>query len=697
MNLNDITTKPYILALFKRDDGTRFLLGSGAYEFKDDQQHFVANTMANDVVEVQGSDGALLAGQVRRSATQNFDGFIADASSTKGSVENYRKAFIAFFQKNHYYTVVYIFADGTAIQRRRGFIVDAPEVKELWQMTPEYHVALNFEDVNYYKYAENASGDEIYSNLANLTSKITASGGLIWDSLGSATTTAEGTNFTIFGTTAEDNLESVQLKGQTEQASYTGKNLYQLRTTQTQNGITFTNNGDGTFNISGTATAQAEFTLHTTTAQSRIIAGQTYTLSSSAPVTNQGIQYYIHNTNSSGIWQNTIMAFNTDGTRTAGTTGDYVDFRVVIFSGKTVNYTNVKTQLELGSTATSFEPYVGGTASPNPDYPQTVQTVTGTQTITISDGASQSQTLSVRLGSVELCKLGTYQDYIFKSNGNWYIHKEIKKLDVSSLTGWYLNNNTNFRTLTGVSDIVFPSSNDTVGIILSPSYTAQTANSLGNASYDYGIALGAASYISVRNKDITTLQAFETYLANNQIYAYVALTTPTDTQITDADLISDLNDLLGADTYEGSTSFESSATGNLPAWLVVEAKTGSGGVIWDNIGATWEEGGEAGDTFITVDSITEVFPTITITGPASNPQISNITTGQILKYTGNVTSSQKLVIDIQQKTAKLNGTSVISNVSGDWLYLMPGNNRMVYTIDNAEPNTAIIEWQEITG
>ena len=66
MELADITTKCYILTLFIRDDGERFLLGSGAYEFKQNQLHFITNTVQSDLVEVQGNDGVLLAGQVRR-------------------------------------------------------------------------------------------------------------------------------------------------------------------------------------------------------------------------------------------------------------------------------------------------------------------------------------------------------------------------------------------------------------------------------------------------------------------------------------------------------------------------------------------------------------------------------------------------------------------------------------------------------
>lgn len=184
MNLGQIVTKPFILAMFKRDDGERFLLGSGAYEFKDSQLHFAANSYSNDVVEVQGTDGALLAGQVRRATAQSFDGFVGDGRTPKATVENLRVDFFKFFQKNHFYTAIYIFTDGTAIQRQRGYIVDAPEVQELYQNTPEYHVALNFEDVNYYRYAENAEGEEAYSISATIYSSYQLSGGLEWDSVG---------------------------------------------------------------------------------------------------------------------------------------------------------------------------------------------------------------------------------------------------------------------------------------------------------------------------------------------------------------------------------------------------------------------------------------------------------------------------------------------------------------------------------
>lgn len=184
MTVQGVTTRGWILALFKRSDGERLLLGDGGYDFADGLQHFTANTFENDVVELQGSDGALLAGQVRRAATQEFDGYVGGGTTTKAEVETLRRAFFAFFRKNYFYTVIYIFKDGTAIQRKRGYIVDAPEVQELYQIYPKYHVALGFEDVNYYSYSEDADGNETYNRAAAIPFSGVEGGGIVWDSTG---------------------------------------------------------------------------------------------------------------------------------------------------------------------------------------------------------------------------------------------------------------------------------------------------------------------------------------------------------------------------------------------------------------------------------------------------------------------------------------------------------------------------------
>ena len=184
MNLDSITPTGFILAMFIRNDGERFLLGDGDYTFTQKQLLFSAVSMANDIVELQGANGAMLAGQVRRPTTQSFDGFIGDATSSRNDVEIARRKFISFFRQNFSYTVVYIDTNGNTSQQKLGYIVDAPEVKELYQIQPNYRVALAFEDVNYYEYAEDSDGNETYASSAKIPLTGDSYGGLIWDNDG---------------------------------------------------------------------------------------------------------------------------------------------------------------------------------------------------------------------------------------------------------------------------------------------------------------------------------------------------------------------------------------------------------------------------------------------------------------------------------------------------------------------------------
>lgn len=186
MSIKGVDPRCWVMALFIRSDGERFLLGDGAFQFIESQQHFSANEVDNTVVSLQGSDGVLLAGQTKRATPQSFDGYVGDATVSREDVEQYRRDFLAFFAggADVRYEVVYIFPDGSAIKRQRGFISDAPAVPELWQVHPEYHVSLNFEDPNYYTYAEDADGNELYGQEANISLYNSTTGGFEWDSVG---------------------------------------------------------------------------------------------------------------------------------------------------------------------------------------------------------------------------------------------------------------------------------------------------------------------------------------------------------------------------------------------------------------------------------------------------------------------------------------------------------------------------------
>lgn len=212
MSVKGVNAQCFIMALFIRNDGARLLIGGGMYEFKNGQKHFAPNSVSNTTIDVQGADGVLLAGQTRRAAKQSFDGYVGDATVTKEDIEKARREFISFFKTGieYRYEVVYIFPDGSAIKRQRGFLVDAPSVEEIWQIHPEYHVAVNFEDVNYYTYNEDAEGNELYGQSANILLYNAVTGGfpfddrgLIWDENGAVC-------YPRLGGTTTLNINSIQ-------------------------------------------------------------------------------------------------------------------------------------------------------------------------------------------------------------------------------------------------------------------------------------------------------------------------------------------------------------------------------------------------------------------------------------------------------------------------------------------------------
>lgn len=702
MAIKDVDTKCYILALFIRSDGERFLLGSGRYEFVKKQMHFSANTIANDVVEIQGNDGYLLAGQVRRPGTQNFDGYVGTGTTSKTDVESYRRAFFKFFRKNFLYKVIYVFPDGSAIQRKRGFLVDAPTVQELYQMYPEYHVALNFEDINYYYYNEDADGNEIYGKSALIGLSIAATGGLIWDALGAVSigyTWSEPVEMSGSELVINNQLNmkapitDLTLKGDTFQQTYSGKNLFSGNFAQ------FDSTG-------GSGSTYSYFELPSED-------NYVITLIAKNDIPVQSSSKYLGFTKQGGSASGGYKwVFNADSTATKGQhltvtntyQGSYLNYLSIYHADATTLQwftDNFDIQLEKGSSATSFEPYVGGIASPNPDYPQDIDVVTGEQTVTVNGGDNQSQSYTVDLGSIELCKIGNYQDYIYKSGDDWYVHKDIGKSVLNGSEGWVrhtfvVNNITGFKLDVGAAN----SDGGVLANYFNP-VTWSSYQSSGANGRTYGTITTAETapntniYISQPNSTITDLAQFQTWLSTHNTITYYPLATPTDTKITDNTLIGELEALGAMKLFIGENNLTVSPNStNLPAILDFKYYTA---VSSDGIGYEWEPGEAGGSKVIMIDSIDDVYPLLTITGPAVNPIITNITTGSIFKYNGTVTSSQVLKVDMMNKTATLNGASVIGNVSQDWLYFKPGDNRVEYTTTNSDSPKALIEWQEIVG
>lgn len=217
---------------------------------------------------------------------------------------------------------------------------------------------------------------------------------------------------------------------------------------------------------------------------------------------------------------------------------------------------DVKRNIFIPPTAGTFT-VVTGDVVPTPDTPIPVQVVTGKQTITISDGIDP-EAFPISLGSLELCKIGDYQDYIYKSGDDWYVHKATGKAIFNGTEeGW---------------------SNDTSGSYL------RVFHSLENALYAPGrVADGYSNYfipsatnaygIYLRNQNhvyfypqssITTLADFKTWLSTHNTNLYYPLATPTDTKITDATLVGQLEAIHKWLTRYG---YNATVSGDLPIVL----------------------------------------------------------------------------------------------------------------------------------
>ena len=501
-----------------------------------------------------------------------------------------------------------------------------------------------------------------------------------------------GKDITINGAPEGAPLSSVKIDGNTTQQTYTGKNLFSVPSAQTKSGVTLSINSDGTVNIHGTNSSGSEL-LFPTYSDISIFSSTSYTLSASKTIpANLGARCEIYN---GSTWLRSFVAISSTGQVNTQTpnlaNGTRVRMAISIAKDATVNIDNIGFQLEQSSSATSFEPYVGGVPAPNPDYPQAVQTVTGENEVKIcgknllempiesgssngitwavqDDGSIilngtstagvsirannvtmpavegetytlsatgmggaynfgyknsgsgenifvvtsasptttavvtstmlsqanrldmyiqsgktfnnqrvtlqlekgsqattyepyQEQSYPISLGSIELCKIDTYQDYIYKSGGKWYVHKETGK-----------------RTY--IADDITIAASDTYSNVRYAQFPKGADNKqYGNYTYGdiinfftHGINMGSVpaggwnSYISdglIYNSAMqdnywcsfaksTTLATMKEKL--NGMVAYYVLATPTDTEITNEALAAQLEALAAATMYNPQTN-----------------------------------------------------------------------------------------------------------------------------------------------
>ena len=362
--------------------------------------------------------------------------------------------------------------------------------------------------------------------------------------------------------------------GDTFQQTYSGKNqlsytLASLQSINTNgtwannvyvyNGITYTVNDDLTINVNGSTVANAPSYFMINNSLS-LVSSTSYILNGCPADGN--VQSYSIRLYDSGAYTSDV------GSGLSFTYGTQNLVRINIFGGITVTNKLFKPMIRLATvTDDTYEKFVGGISSPNPSYPQDIQVVTGEQTITISDGVN-SEDFTVDLGSTELAKIGTYQDKIFQNvpesdlynpsldEGDWYVHKDIGKYTfVGNETGTVYAPTATYteaRFYGNIGDLALSSNYTTVSTKFSYLTDNRVAVLSGGGSNNWYIRV-PLSY------NVTTIEEMRALLANNT--TYYALLTPTDTKITDATLISELEAIHEWLTRYGYTP---TVSGNLP-------------------------------------------------------------------------------------------------------------------------------------
>jgi len=197
--------------------------------------------------------------------------------------------------------------------------------------------------------------------------------------------------------------------------------------------------------------------------------------------------------------------------------------------------------------------YQNGT--PSLDNPN-VHVVSGNNTITIGDEVN-STSYSINLGTIELCKIGNYQDYVYKNNGKWYVHKEIGKVVLGSTSYSRLitnYSNVEYIEINKPSNFLGYNSYDKVEIKCDKATWMATATGGWDNAQNIGKISGNAHNLCwwMGFSKNTGIDNIKTQLEDAIIY--YPLATPTTNEITDTTLIEQLNNIENATSYDNQTN-----------------------------------------------------------------------------------------------------------------------------------------------
>ena len=342
-----------------------------------------------------------------------------------------------------------------------------------------------------------------------------------------------------------------------------------------QNG-TVTTNADGELYISVYNATQAKYEELIENSQVQLEKGSTQT--TYEPYTRQSYPLYLPVENYFDI--NTVYAdtshYTIDGDSvksnyfagarryiSSDLVGKALTFQAYIITNSTS--VNVRVQANVGGSDKNGNYITAGAEG--------LSTVTFTPTstsdyvrITYSDtgGIITAKNIQLEIGSkanhytpygttpIELNKIGTYQDYIYKNGGKWYVHKETTKKTLDGI-------NETFGGVWGATNngyAVYKGNMGNRAFSYADKFVYDNVNGYSTMPlYSFGGLSGArVTWTFILPSTVTSLATANTWLQSNNVLLYYPLATATNTEITDTTLINQLNNIEKAYSYNGTTN-----------------------------------------------------------------------------------------------------------------------------------------------
>lgn len=194
------------------------------------------------------------------------------------------------------------------------------------------------------------------------------------------------------------------------------------------------------------------------------------------------------------------------------------------------------------------------TGTPTPENPVDVNTVTGNINIKVKDINTNQRLYTIPLGDIELCKIGTNQDYIYRKTDGWYLHKEIGKKILNGTEQWFrYNGNLYIESLTDYKRSGnIPICTHYKGAEMTPgTVTPSTSN---DKTIRFGNNQNMLNRLFVMDADFSNANTFKEWLSTHNIPVYYILTNSIETKIVDNILIDALDNTM--ELYEDNTIFE---------------------------------------------------------------------------------------------------------------------------------------------